>query len=149
MFSCPCIKLHVCMRVWLCVYWESSRRKTREHIASRGVSPYLVLWEHLVHFLPSHISNAPQPSQISIAALILTIIPGRDRCKHFISCSLQSAPLSHFLAPSLSHSLSLSVYTLWFLFSVTHQNAQKRLIYTPTHTDPLLYLGSQGWWMPG
>ena len=38
------------------------------------------------------------------------------------------------------------MYTLWFLFSVTHQNAQKRLIYTPTHTHtgPLLYLGSQG-----
>lgn len=61
-----------------------------------GTLPYLVLWEHFAHLLPSHISNTPQSSQISIAALILTVISGRDRCTHFtaqgISQSWRCAP---------------------------------------------------------
>ena len=119
-----------------------------------GSFPYLVLWEHFVHFLPSHVSNAPQPSQISIAALILTIISGRDRCRHFISCSPRSASLSPFLAPSFSLSLflSLAVFTLWFLLCVTHQNAHKTLpnlvthkhTGTHTHSNQLLYPGQPG-----
>lgn len=53
----------------------------------KGRASYLVLWEHFVHFLPSHISNAPQSSQISIAALVLTVISERDRCTHFTTRS--------------------------------------------------------------
>jgi len=87
-----------------------------------GSFPYLVLGEHFVHFLPSHVSNAPQPSQISIAALILTIISGRDRCTHFISRSPR--PASLFL--SLSLSLSLAICTVMFYHCVTQ--------HTHTHT---------------
>lgn len=102
-----------------------------------GSFPYLVLWEHFVHFLPSHVSNAPQPSQISIAALILTIISGRDRCRHFISCSPRSASLSLFLAPFLPLALSHCIHTV--VLALCHspkctQNTQYAHSHTHTHT---------------
>lgn len=91
-----------------------------------GRFPYLVLWEYFVHFLPSHVSNAPQPSQISIAAFILTIISGRDRCSHFISCSPRSASLSLFLPPSfpLSHCIDTAVLARCHSqkITLTHRN---------------------------
>ena len=70
-------------------------RKERKHESNKSTgksrnmrASYLVLWEHFVHFLPSHISNTPQPGQISIAALILTVISGRNRCTHATTRSL-------------------------------------------------------------
>lgn len=99
-----------------------------------GSFPYLVLWEHFVHFLPSHVSNAPQPSQISIAALILTIISGRDRCRHFISRSPRSASLSLSLAPFLSLSLSRTVHTLWSSLCVIHKHTVCSFTRTCAHT---------------
>lgn len=56
--------------------------------------PYLVLREHFVLSLPSHIANAPQPRQISIATLILAIIPERHT-------SAKKGDLWRFFTPPL------------------------------------------------
>lgn len=106
------MRLNVCILMWH--RWDELRKLLLRYWEANSVYrtfPYLVLWEHFVHFLPSHVSNAPQPSQISIAALILTVISRRDGCRHFISCSPRSASLSLILAQFLSLSLSLSAHS--------------------------------------
>jgi len=45
-------------QVWLCV-----------------CSLHLILGEHFVPFLPSHVMDSPQSGQITVAALILTVVP--------------------------------------------------------------------------
>jgi len=104
----------------------------RELMAAAGVSPYLVLRVHFVHFPPSRVSNAPQPSQISIAALVLTIISGRNRCTHFIF------PLSS-VCLHRARSLSLAVCTPWFsLCQSLKVHSKCSFTHTHTHTHSLL-----------
>lgn len=128
------------MRLSVCTLmlhrWDELRKLLLGYWEANGVYrsfPYLVLWEHFVHFLPSHVSNAPQPSQISIAALILTVISRRDGCRHFISCSPRSASLSLILAQFLSLCLSFSMHTV--LLPLCHPpKSTPNSLYASTHT---------------
>lgn len=69
--------------------------------------PYLVLREHFVLSLPSHIANAPQPRQISIATLILAIIPERHTsAKKVISGAFSLLPCKNIAGPGMCESLT-------------------------------------------
>lgn len=104
--------------------------KTPEHLASRGVPPLPCPVGTLCPFsAKSHIECPAAEPNLDSSSHPDNYTWERQMQTLYL---LLSCVCSHF--HSLLHSLSLSVYTLWFLFSVTHQNAQKRLIYTPTHT---------------
>lgn len=116
----------------------SSRRLVREF-------SYLVLWDHFVHFLPSHILNAPQTSQISIAALILTVISEKDRCRH--------SSLNFFSLP-LNLPLHLPFFsTAWLLLCVPTV-LRSFVAFMKSHTKPCHIPVScpakacQVWWTP-